>query len=202
MVSGEESTMRPGFAEAVIGILTRPRDTLRQVADGGSLGLALVILVLVAMVTGLSSALASPGTAEWVGGTIPLALLTAMGAVLFLLVQAGMGYGLARLLGSRGNFRGLLSGLVLANVPSVFQAPFALLAVTLGPAGMVLQALGQVALSIWAVALSVLAVRETFAVSTGRAAFIYFFPLILTLILALAVAVVVMVIGMLLPALF
>ncbi|HSW09782.1 MAG TPA: Yip1 family protein [Bacillota bacterium] len=194
--------MRQGFAEMVVGILARPRETLRQVGDGGSLGPALIVLAMVAAITGWSSALASPHIAARVGGPAPLALMAIMGGGVLLLVQAGIGYGLARLLGSRGSFLGLLSGLALANVPSVFQAPFALLAVTLGPAGTALSALGTAALSVWVIVLSVLALRETFVTSTGRAVLIYFLYLILVLFLAGALAVLAMVAGMLLPALF
>lgn len=192
--------MGPGFAEMVVGILTRPRDMLRQVGDGRSLGPALIVLAMVAAITGWSSAVAAPHIADLVGGPAPLALATIAGGGFLLLVQAGIGYGVARLLGSRGNFRGLLSGLALANVPSVFQAPFALLGVTLGPAGMALNALGTAALSIWVIVLSVLALRETFVTSTGRAVLIYFLSLILVLFLALAVLA--LVVGLLLPAFF
>ena len=182
--------MRHGFAEIVVGVLTRPQGTLRRVGEGGSLGPALIALVLVAIVTGWSSALAFPGMAGLLGGPILLVPATIMIGGMLLLLQAGVCYGLARLFGSHGSFRGLFSGLALANVPSVFQAPFALLAVILGPVGMTLNMLGTVALSIWAIVLGVMAVRETFITSTGRAALIYFLPLVLLLGLAVAVLVI------------
>jgi len=187
-----------GLAEAVAGILIRPRETLRQVGGGASLGPALVALLLTALVSRWSSTLINPEPAAWLGGSIAYTLLTvaSMGLLFFLL--AAVYYGLARLLRLRGSFRGLLSGLALANVPSVFTAPLALLAVALGPAGQVLAGLGTMALGIWVTVLSVLAVREVFATSTGRALLIYLLPVALALALALAAAVMVVALTLLL----
>jgi len=194
--------MRVGFAEAVVGVLTRPRATLRQVGEGESLGPALVAWVLVAVISGWSSALTVPEGAAYMPPAIVLIPATIAAGGMLLLLQAGMCYGLARLLGSKGGFRGLLSGLALANVPAGFSAPLALLVIALGGAGMALYWPGMVAISIWGVVLGVLAVRETFTTSTGRAALIYFLPLVLILLLAFAVAVVVTAIGMALAPLF
>jgi hypothetical protein len=196
MVREEDGTMRLGFAEAVVGVLTRPRATLRQVGGGESLGLALVAWVLVGLITGWSSALTTPEAADMLGGPAGMIAATVAGGGMALLVQAGVCYGLARLLGSRGSFQGLLSGLALANVPSVFTAPLALLAITLGGAGMALYTLGAVTIAVWGIVLAVLAVRETFTTTNGRAALIYFLPLIVILLLMVAVAVVVMAISM------
>lgn len=73
----------------------------------------------------------------------------------------------ARWLGGRAGFPAALSALGLASTPLLLYAPLYVVAAITGLGG--LAVLGMVALGLWSVVLDVLAVRETYGVSTGRA---------------------------------
>jgi hypothetical protein len=172
-----------GFAETVIGIITSPAATVRDVSRGNALRLAVPAFFLALLVTNTTAVLTEPELAQLLGGSgAALVVLTAF-SFLYLLSQSGLCYSLARLFGCRGSFATLLSLLALANVPSVFSAPLALLRFVPGLAGGFFHGLGSFALAVWVIALGVLAVRETFQVSGRRAVIIFFLPLFLVLLL-------------------
>jgi hypothetical protein len=171
-----------GFAETVIGIITSPAATVREVSRGNALRLAVPAFFLALLVTNTTAVLTEPELAQLLGGPgAALVVLTAF-SFLYLLSQSGLCYSLARLFGCRGSFATLLSLLALANVPSVFSAPLALFRFVPGAGGF-LHGLGTFLLAVWVIALGVLAVRETFQLPTGRAVIIFFLPLFLVLLL-------------------
>lgn len=179
-------TEKLGFAETVIGIIASPAATMREVSRVNALPLALPVFFLALLVTNASAVLTETELVQLFGGPVPaLAAFTAF-AFFYLLSQSTLSYYLARLFGFRGSYTTLLSLLALANVPSVFTAPLSLVRFVPGIAGALLHGLVSFILAVWVIALGVLAVRETFQLSAGRAVIIFFLPLFLLLLLALA----------------
>lgn len=174
-----------GFAETVTGIITGPADTMREISRRKAFRLAVPAFFLALLVTNISAVLTEPELAQLLGGPGAALLVLTAFSFLYLLSQSGLCYSLARLFGCRGSFATLISLLALANVPSVFSAPLALLRFVPGLAGGFFHGLGSFALAVWVVALGVLAVRETFQISTGRAVIIFFLPLFLVLLLVI-----------------
>ncbi|MBT9142599.1 MAG: hypothetical protein DDT29_00993 [Dehalococcoidia bacterium] len=190
--SKDEFARRDGLAEVIVGIIGSPVATMRKVNREHSLPLSLAIFLLVMLVVSLATVLTDAtflaqlgvtqlGLAVFIVVLIPLSLI-------FLFTQAGACFGAARLLGARGSFRNLLSLLALANVPSLFMAPLALLRFVPGIAGSVLHGLGSLVLSIWVMVLAIIAVRETFQVTTGRAVLICYLPILLLVALVVLLA--------------
>lgn len=89
-----------------------------------------------------------------------------IGAVSFL-IGIGAVHLVARWLGGRASFSAALSTLGLASTPLLLYAPVYVVAALTGLAGLAL--LAMFGLGIWSIVLDVLAVRETYGVSTGRA---------------------------------
>jgi hypothetical protein len=182
----EKMAVKIGFAETVTGIITSPAATMREISSGNALYMALPAFILAMLVSNAATVLTEAELVQLLGGPAPaLAALTAF-SFLFLVSQSGLCYFLARLFGCRGRFAALLSLLALANVPSIFTAPLALTMLVPDPAATILHGLGSFTLVVWIIALSVLAVRETFQVSAGRAVIIYLLPLFLFLALVAA----------------
>lgn len=172
-----------GFTETFTGMITSPAATMREVSRGHALRLAVPAFFLALLVTNTAAVLTEAELAQLFGGPVPaLAALTAF-AVFYLVTQSGLCYSLARLFGCRGSFITLLALLALANVPSVFTAPLAMARLVPGLPGGFLHGLGSFALAVWVISLGVLAVRETFQLSTRRAVTIFFLPLFLVLLL-------------------
>ncbi len=153
----------------------------------------------------LRSADAPPGLVEAFaflvspGGSILTVLLsTLIFAPLGLLLLSGIYYGLGRLLGGAGPFTALLSTQAFAAVPSVLQAPLTallgLLQLAAAPApgevsagqallGLLGLAVG-LAFLIWRLVLRVIGVRESLALSTGRAAAVVLIPIGILILLS------------------
>ncbi len=132
------------------------------------------------------------------GGSILTLLLSALiFAPLWLVILSGIYYGIGRLLGGKGPFTSVLSTQAFSSVPAVLQAPLAavlgLLGSALAPApGEVgggtlavglLGGLLSLAFAIWQLVLQAIGVRESLALSTGRAAATVLIPIAVLLLL-------------------
>jgi len=179
----ENMAAKIGFAETVTGIITSPAATMREISRGNALGLAVPVFILAMLVSNTAAVLTEAELMHLFGGPGPAFLALTAFSFFYLVSQSGLCYCLARLFGCRGRFTTLLSLLALANVPSIFTAPLALAMLVPDPAGAIIHGLGSFTLVVWIIALAVLAVRETFQVSTGRAVIILFLPLFLFLAL-------------------
>lgn len=186
--SKDEFARRDGLAEVIVGIIGSPVATMRKVNREHSLPLSLAIFLLVMLVVSLATVLTDATLLAQLGGLAVFIVVLIPLSLIFLFTQAGACFGAARLLGARGSFRNLLSLLALANVPSLFMAPLALLRFVPGIAGSVLHGLGSLVLSIWVMVLAIIAVRETFQVTTGRAVLICYLPILLLVALVVLLA--------------
>lgn len=142
------------------GVLTRPGQTLRAVAEEHHVAAAIGLILMTSLrplLPGSSSAdmlAESAPTGEW---AVRLVLTG-----LFLLLV----HGVARAYVGRGSFRGLVSAYGLAAFPKLLHYPLILVART-GAAQFA--GLAAFAVSLWALALTVIAVRESYQLRTGAA---------------------------------
>jgi len=87
---------------------------------------------------------------------------------------------IAKLLGGKGTFTQLLALMGFSHTPNVFQAPVGLFSVLAGGlTGVLIYIVFGGILSIWALILEVLAVKEAHKFSTGRAVLVIFIPVLL-----------------------
>ncbi|GFP28043.1 hypothetical protein HKBW3S43_01468 [Candidatus Hakubella thermalkaliphila] len=195
--------MQKGILEISMGVLTRPTSTIRSICQERPIGWAIVVYLVLNLVAALASiGLGDLGDLEFPegGGLSPaflagISILLIIGfpiiGLLTLAVLTAIWHAVASLLGGKGSYGGLFSGFAFANLPAIFAAPLAVIGLLPGIIGALLFGLGSIGLGLWSLALSIVAVRENYAVSTGRAILIYLLPTaILLVLLGLLVAVV------------
>jgi hypothetical protein len=156
------------------GVVSAPVPTLRLIAAQRPVLPAILVLEVVGIIVGAASGAtasvtdASPGgltTAGMVAGAVLGGLLTVPSAALgALLVHV-----VARMFGGQGPYSAFFSTSGFASVVWVFTAPLTLLGTLGGPVGEAVSGVGELALFIWAIVLNVLAIRESYATTTGTA---------------------------------
>ena len=195
--------MKEGIVETLIGVIARPTSTIGSICQQRPIGWAIVVYLVVCLVSAfaaiglvfhlaglpdfgappLTAAVDIPGTLV---GTPIIGLLT-------LVVFTAIYHLVASVLGGKGSYWGLFSGLAFAALPNIFFAPLTAISLPLGIiGGTILYGLGAIGLTLWIVVLGVIAIRENYVVSTGRAVLIYLLPLILLVILGILIAILVM----------
>jgi hypothetical protein len=182
--------------EAMVGVLTRPGETMRRIAAVRPWPAALVVssaILLLEGIAGLTAPAADPAAAAGARGQPAMieALLgvaqdpplIALNALVFgpllLAATTGLIYLAGGLLGGRGTFAGLLATQGFATTPGLVLAPLTAL-VNVGataPAAAFAGVLLALGFAIWGVVLQVIGVRESLGLSTGRAALALLLPI-------------------------
>lgn len=180
------------FSQDVAGTLLRPVDTLRDIGRREAIISALVLVVLFAGISvvaqAASLALSVVGAPGFDSPAMPFAAqpvaATQMAGILWSLVWAPVAWTLmavalyvaAYFLGGRGKFASVWAATGFALTPQLLVAPLTAVNEVLGVLGAGWQLFGWILLLpvtigafIWSVVLSVIAVRETMGLSTGRA---------------------------------
>lgn len=201
--------MQKGILEISIGVLTSPTSTIRSICQERPVGWAIAVYLVVNLVVALASiGLAGLDFPQGLGLPEGGQLFPAFPAAISILLMIGMIIGTpiisllmlavltaiwhlaALVLGGKGSYGGLFSGFAFAHLPAIFSAPLAVIGLLPGIVGALLSGLGSIGLGLWSLVLSILAVRENYAVSTGRAILIYILPAVILLVpLGLLVAV-------------
>ncbi|MCW2277502.1 Yip1 family protein [Heliophilum fasciatum] len=169
-------------------VLVAPVRALRQAARQKPLGLAVAVVLTIAMIALAAQILLGPPEAGFMGRPMnsstwrALVTLAGTGAIIIGLggwIMAAAFFNLAgELLRGRPNAKGLLTALGLAQLPNLFQIPLQAIDATVGlPQGV--ESLLVTVLSLWVALLQIIAVREALALSTGRALLIVCVPLLL-----------------------
>lgn len=195
--------MQKGILEISMGVLTRPTSTIRSICQERPIGWAIVVYLVVNLVVALASIglgdLGFPeGSVEFSSAILAgISIVFIIGipiiGLLTLAVFTAIWHAVALVLGGKGSYGGLFSGFAFAQLPAIFTAPLAVIGLLPGIIGALLFGLGSIGLGLWSLVLSILAVRENYAVSTGRAILIYLLPVVVLLVLlGLLVAVVVL----------
>jgi hypothetical protein len=201
----QKSPVDEGLLETAVSVVTRPVPTLRRLTSDPKVAWAIVVTVVIALASAVLTVLqpettatpeipAQPGfPTENFTRTLGVAMvilgpLFALGS---LAIWTAILLGTSRLLGGRGGYAGLFSGLAFAAVPNILSVPFQLLPVGLGAVGGILAGLVGLGIGIWVFILGVLAVRENNDFSTGRALAAVLIPVGVLLLIGIVIAVVV-----------
>lgn len=182
-VASKPSEPRPGVLDILYGVLFEPGPTFRRLVDDPPAGLALAVFFaanFLGVLAGASSGAGSVGLA--VG-------ILALGFGFWLLGTPVLGL-MAEVLGGQGRLLPLFLLLGLATLPSIFDGPVQLLGRVSAP----LAGLGGTVVTLWTFVLTVVALREAYRLSTGRAFLAIILPLG-ALVAILIVALVAIIVG-------
>jgi len=164
-------------------------------------GMVQVAHVLARMPTGLEGLVEGP-LAELAPDLQIISTANAASSVLWQpvswLMLSGIYFIIAYVLGGRGRITGLMATLGFAQVPALLAIPFSalpLLSVVsggLGLLGSLVSALAGLVALLWGTVLSIIGVRESLALSTGRATLTVLLPVLVVLALVALVLCVVL----------
>jgi hypothetical protein len=200
----EKSPVDEGLLETAVSVVTRPVPTLRRLTSDPKVAWAIVVTVVIALASAVLTALQPETTTPQIPAQpgfptenftrtlgVALVILGPLFALGSLAIWTAILMGTSRLLGGRGGYAGLFSGLAFAAVPNILSVPFQLLPVALGAVGGILAGLAGLGIGIWVFILGVLAVRENNDFSTGRALAAVLIPVGVLLLIGVVIAVVV-----------
>ncbi len=186
-----------GFVSACVGVVVNPVPTMRTIVRRRPVGWALLVIVAIYAAQGLVQAVSLDryyldpfSDAARLRPAIMASIVVApVVAVPVLAFFAGAFWVMSLILGGRGSYCGLFTGLAFASVPSVFSLPMNLVLPQLGLPGQTLSGLAGLVIVAWTLALTVFAVQENNDFSTGRAIAAVFIPLGILFVLAVALVV-------------
>lgn len=187
----------------IYGTLFSPVSTFKQmIEEKTSIAFAVVVVLVSSICSGAGSALTQialssslgvyPGleTYQLQSMISPTASLVMglVGGILGWVIIAGVLHLVAKVLGGKGTFEGMLLLMGFATLPNIFQAPVGLIAFFSGGLSGLTISLGLgVLLGLWILALNVIAIREAQGFTTGKAIVTLILPVVLLVILALVV---------------
>ena len=199
--------------EAAIGVIIRPARAMQQIAAARPWPVAMLLASAIALLTGLVN-LTAPMPAMAGGEPLPPGLpggfetilaftrspwLPVVSALvitpLTLLISTSIFYLVGRLLGGHGPFSALLATQGFATVPGILLAPLMAL-LNLGGTLLAFVLLGyavSVGFGIWVLVLQVLGIRESLALSTGRAVAVLLIPIAVLILLGCLLGILVVV---------
>ena len=186
-----------GFIGTCVGVVFNPMPTMRTIVRRRPVGWALLLIFVIYAAQGVVQAVALDQydieafrDAEWRGPAIVASIIVApIVAVPVLGFFAAVFWVMSLILGGRGPYCGLFTGLAFASVPSAFSIPINLLLPQLGLPGQALSGLVGLGIFAWTLVLTVFAVQESNNFSTGRAIAAVFIPLGILFVLAVALVV-------------
>ncbi|MDP8959173.1 MAG: YIP1 family protein [Actinomycetota bacterium] len=196
-----------GVLESALGVITRPVVTLHRLSQERRLAWAVGLTVILSLLSALAIT-AQFGSAPmgFRPGPPPMplaqlrpvllvaaAILGPVFGLLLLAINAALVHGTSLLLRGRGSYAGLFVGLAFAGVPSFFNIPFQLLPLAFERAGGAISLLVSLAVGIWVLVLDVIAIRQNYGFSTGRAVAALLIPVLVVIGLLVALIVLVFV---------
>lgn len=168
-----------GLLETCVSVITEPVDTLRRVVQKRPIGWAFIVLISIAAASWLIEAVSfNPsdfGSDSDLSSTARgFAIVAAVigGPIVSLTISAfvtGCIWVMSRILGGKGPYSGLFVGFAFAGVPTAILIPVGILTLPLGAFGDILSVLVVLAVSIWALVLSAIVIRENNGFTTARA---------------------------------
>lgn len=208
--SGEEK----GFFDLLYGVIARPVETLRYIADHRLIFVSIVLSISIAwissianipgMLNDLSQAPSGLGSLPAMSAIRGFFLVFAIvippfSAMLTLVMQAGILHILAILFKGKGSYDGLIGALGFASFPSVILIPFALIELLVNRTGSQAYATAMIPVSlgvslgflVWIFILDVIGVRENYSLTTWRAFLVVAIPIATFIILIVSFIVVI-----------
>lgn len=181
-----------GFIGTCVGVVVNPVPTMRSIVRRRPVSWAFLVILLVYAAQGIAQAVALGQydfrDVEWLLGPIRAAsiIVAPLIAVPFLAFFAAVFWVTSLLLGGRGPYCGLFTGLAFASVPTALSVPINLVMPQLGLPGQAISGLVGFGIFAWTLVLTVFAVQENNNFSTGRAIAAVFIPLAILFVLAVA----------------
>lgn len=189
-----EPQIKQSFADLLYGIIVKPVQTLRYLANEKPWVKGMLVYVVVSWIATVASLPsqseqfeqleAFSGASDFnIGAAIVLAiiLLLPVFSAIGLFAISGIYHLLAKLLKGRGDFKGIIASIGFANFPSILITPFYLFFLIGGSIAEVialaLTLSASFAFGIWVLALNVLAIRENYKLSTTRAVAVFLIPI-------------------------
>jgi hypothetical protein len=181
--------------------------SLRRVTRQANVGWAIGVFVVIGLIGGITSYATLDAQQAWfdeLNGTDPFGEALAetfatAGLFLWPIMTPLIGafialvlHGMARLFKGQGRYRGLFAGLAFAYLPNVLNAPLQLLSVAGGLGGAILAGLLGFGVFAWIVILTVIAVRENYALSTGKSAGVVLIPIAAFFVLAILLVIIIL----------
>ncbi len=180
------------------GILTRPVQTLNEIAREKPANAAFLLYLGISMLSVLGS-LYNPQSMQAFEDlmreaniNIPFSVIIAAAlliAIISIFVITGVLQLLARLFKGSGGYWNLFSAYAFANFPLIIGVPITFVSGFLGTLGDILAGVISLGLSIWVLVLQVIAVRESHSLSTGASIGVYLLQLAILVGIPLAVAI-------------
>jgi hypothetical protein len=189
--------MGKGILDILYQVLASPSNVLGEISKRKPLGWAMITAVFIAMALSFTIIPNPPELVEVIfdmeKGTFSPALAIFFCIIIFLValfIVGGIFHLVAILLGGQGNILGMVCGLCFACFPFVFFAPLILLRALLGASGIILYHIGSLLLLLWVLVLAIIAIRQNYCFSIGKAITTFFIPGILLIIIPLLVVIV------------
>jgi len=187
-----DGNMAKDVLDILYQLLASPSMAFTKMNKGRPLGGALLMAVFIAVVMALTM-LPNPSQLLEVifsmeRGSLNPTLVLFIWVILFLViifVEGGIFHLVALLLRGRGSYLGMICGLCFAHFPFVFFAPLTLLRALLGSTGNILYPFVSLIFFFWILILEIIAIRQNYYLSTGRAVAAFFIPVIFLAILPL-----------------
>lgn len=126
--------------------------------------------------------LAIPNSLIWL-----VAFIGVIFSVIMLFIMSGLYSLLGEIIYQTGNAKGLLASLGFASLPGIFAPPLQYIAITAGFTP--LSILAPLVIGLWTLALQIIAIRESFELSTSQAIFLYLIPMILVIMILIVILV-------------
>lgn len=195
----EKQIADEGVLDYLYGVLFAPVQTLKRITKKKPLVLALAVYLIVSWLTSISPFLAMGEitpfplrSANLISGLAVMSLIAIPFALISIFVLCGFYHLLAKwLFKLEGEYRGIVSAVGFADFPFIFFAPFSLFNNLVGGiTGALIYGLVAFALSVWVIILHIIAIRENYSTSTGKAVAVYFIPLVILGLLLIALVVI------------
>ncbi|MDI7277616.1 MAG: Yip1 family protein [Anaerolineae bacterium] len=183
--------MSEGVFDWLYGVIAGPVEALRDVAERKPVGWALAVIIGIGALSSMAGV--SQASFDALGGIQLEAVLRSLlsGGIILCAVGYVIGVGIlhlaALLFGGKGSFAGLFSAVGFAQFPALLSLPLMALGRAGGPVVTGLTVAASVGLSLWVVALSVIALREAHTMSTGAAIGTYIFAALIPLAVILGI---------------
>jgi hypothetical protein len=183
------------ITELLYGVIVKPVETLRYVAEHKPIWAAILIYIAVAWIGAIASIPGSLNSFEQIPtmGALPplfnprsILIFTVAGAPVFslitLFITAGILHLVALLLKGEGDYPGLVSTVGFASFPMIIATPFGLLDFVTG-FGTSIYSLISLPFTLWTVVLTVIGIRENYRFSTARAIWTFVIPILVVFLL-------------------
>ncbi len=201
-MSARRQSSGQGFLGTCIGVVINPVPTMRGIVRRRPVGWAFLLIFVIFAAQGIVQAVSlgqyDLREVEWLSGparllSIIVAPIVAVPVIAFF---TAIFWVMSLILGGRGSYCGLFTGLSFASLPTAFSVPLNLVVLQLGLLGQGISVLVGLGIFAWTLVLTVFAVQENNNFSTGRAIAAVFIPLavLFFLIIALVAFAIVMIV--------